>query len=91
MEHSDGTNATHTYGAQYLTCPQAKPRNTRGPVADPRPLPAREVENRRHIDTRGRIWEPDSLDTSELVMALEEEFGQEIPDGGKEKLQSVGM
>ena len=32
----------------------------------------------------------DSLDTVELVMALEEEFGHEIPDDEAEKLQSVG-
>jgi acyl carrier protein len=32
----------------------------------------------------------DSLDTVELVMALEEEFGHEIPDEEAEKLQSVG-
>lgn len=32
----------------------------------------------------------DSLDTVELVMALEEEFGLEIPDDEAEKLQSVG-
>ncbi len=32
----------------------------------------------------------DSLDTVELVMALEEQFGQEIPDEEAEKLQSVG-
>jgi acyl carrier protein len=32
----------------------------------------------------------DSLDTVELVMALEEEFGQEIPDEEAEKLQSMG-
>ena len=32
----------------------------------------------------------DSLDTVELVMALEEEFGNEIPDDQAEKLQSVG-
>ena len=31
----------------------------------------------------------DSLDTVELVMALEEEFGTEIPDEEAEKLQSV--
>jgi acyl carrier protein len=31
-----------------------------------------------------------SLDTVELVMALEEEFGNEIPDEQAEKLQSVG-
>ena len=32
----------------------------------------------------------DSLDTVELVMALEEEFGNEIPDEQSEKLQCVG-
>ena len=32
----------------------------------------------------------DSLDTVELVMALEEEFGNEIPDESAEKLVSVG-
>jgi excinuclease ABC subunit B len=32
----------------------------------------------------------DSLDTVELVMALEEEFGHEIPDDEDEKLTSVG-
>ena len=32
----------------------------------------------------------DSLDTVELVMALEEEFGIEVPDEQSEKLQSVG-
>ncbi len=32
----------------------------------------------------------DSLDTVELVMAFEEEFGAEIPDKDAEKLQTVG-
>ena len=32
----------------------------------------------------------DSLDVVELVMALEEKFGREIPDEQAEKLQSVG-
>ena len=32
----------------------------------------------------------DSLDTVELIMALEEEFGIEVPDEQAEKLQSVG-
>jgi acyl carrier protein len=32
----------------------------------------------------------DSLDTVELVMAFEEEFGAEIPDEQAEKLLSVG-
>ena len=33
----------------------------------------------------------DSLDTVELVMALEEEFDIEIPDDQAEKIQSVGQ
>ncbi|MBU1146837.1 MAG: acyl carrier protein [Candidatus Omnitrophica bacterium] len=32
----------------------------------------------------------DSLDTVELVMALEEEFGTEIPDEDAEKITTVG-
>ncbi len=32
----------------------------------------------------------DSLDTVELVMALEEEFGVEIPDENAEKIRTVG-
>jgi acyl carrier protein len=32
----------------------------------------------------------DSLDTVELVMALEEEFDQEIPDEEAEKIKTVG-
>jgi acyl carrier protein len=33
----------------------------------------------------------DSLDTVELVMALEEEFGLEIPDEEAEKISTVGQ
>lgn len=33
----------------------------------------------------------DSLDTVELVMALEEEFNAEIPDEDAEKIQTVGQ
>lgn len=33
----------------------------------------------------------DSLDTVELVMALEEEFDTEIPDEEAEKIQTVGQ
>ena len=32
----------------------------------------------------------DSLDTVELVMAFEEEFNVEIPDGAAETIQTVG-
>ncbi len=40
----------------------------------------------RFIDDLGA----DSLDTVELVMAFEEEFGVEIPDDAAEKIQTVG-
>jgi acyl carrier protein len=33
----------------------------------------------------------DSLDTVELVMALEEKFGVEIPDSDAEKIQTVAQ
>jgi len=33
----------------------------------------------------------DSLDTVELIMALEEQFGIEIPDEEAEKMQTVGQ
>ncbi len=33
----------------------------------------------------------DSLDTVELVMALEEEFGTEIPDDEAEKITNIAM
>lgn len=35
------------------------------------------------------IWGADSLDTVELVMALEEEFDVEIPDEDAEKMNVV--
>jgi acyl carrier protein len=44
------------------------------------------VENASFIDDLGA----DSLDTVELVMAFEEEFGVEIPDDAAEKIQTVG-
>jgi acyl carrier protein len=43
-------------------------------------------EDAKFIDDLGA----DSLDTVELVMALEEEFGAEIPDEEAEKLATVG-
>jgi len=44
------------------------------------------VEKASFIDDLGA----DSLDTVELVMAFEEEFGVEIPDDAAEKIQTVG-
>jgi acyl carrier protein len=44
------------------------------------------TENAKFVDDLGA----DSLDTVELVMALEEEFEIEIPDTEAEKIRSVG-
>ena len=44
------------------------------------------VDSAKFVDDLGA----DSLDTVELVMALEEEFGVEIPDEDAEKLATVG-
>jgi len=44
------------------------------------------TDNAKFVDDLGA----DSLDTVELVMALEEEFGVEIPDEDAEKLMTVG-
>ena len=44
------------------------------------------VESASFIDDLGA----DSLDTVELVMAFEEEFGCEIPDDAAEKILTVG-
>ena len=44
------------------------------------------VDNASFIDDLGA----DSLDTVELVMAFEEEFGIEIPDDAAETILSVG-
>jgi len=43
------------------------------------------VENASFIDDLGA----DSLDTVELVMAFEEEFGIEIPDDAAEKILTI--
>ena len=44
------------------------------------------VDNASFIDALGA----DSLDTVELVMAFEEEFGIEIPDDAAENIQTCG-
>ena len=46
---------------------------------------AKVVESASFIDDLGA----DSLDTVELVMAFEEEFGCEIPDDAAEKIQTI--
>ena len=46
---------------------------------------AKVVESASFIDDLGA----DSIDTVELVMAFEEEFGCEIPDDTAEKIQTV--
>ena len=48
--------------------------------------PEKVIESASFIDDLGA----DSLDTVELVMAFEEEFGCEIPDDAAEKIQTVG-
>ena len=56
-------------------------------VAEQLGVKAEEVkDDAKFIDDLGA----DSLDTVELVMALEEEFGSEIPDEDAEKLTTVG-
>lgn len=51
------------------------------------------VELEKVTDTANFIedLEADSLDTVELVMALEEEFGIEIPDEDAETIKSVNL
>lgn len=57
-------------------------------VAEQLSVNAEEVTNEASfIDDLGA----DSLDTVELVMALEEEFGTEIPDEDAEKITTVQL
>ena len=48
--------------------------------------PSEVTESASFIDDLGA----DSLDTVELVMALEEKFGLEIPDEDAEKIKTIG-
>ena len=48
--------------------------------------PEKVIDSANFIDDLGA----DSLDTVELVMAFEEEFGVEIPDDAAETIRTVG-
>ncbi len=59
----------------------------KGVIAEQLGVKSEEVTDQaKFVDDLGA----DSLDTVELVMALEEEYGVEIPDEDAEKLTTVG-
>ena len=65
----------------------ATEEKVKGIIVEQLGVEAGEVKPESHfVDDLGA----DSLDTVELVMALEEEFGIEIPDEDAEKMTSVG-
>lgn len=81
--------------------PRQAPQNKRNPMAAEKSIEQRIKDiiveqlgvNADQVTPEAKFIEDlgaDSLDTVELVMALEEEFGAEIPDEEAEKLQSVG-
>ncbi|MEN9782623.1 MAG: acyl carrier protein [Pseudomonadota bacterium] len=55
-------------------------------VTDQLGIEKREIRSDETLNDLGA----DSLDVVELIMALEEEFGIEIPDNEAEKLKTVG-
>jgi len=52
-------------------------------------LTIKEIEEKTKKIVAEQLGVKDSLDTVELVMALEEEFGCEIPDEEAEKITTV--
>ena len=55
-----------------------------------RSLRYRRSKSNGRVKTSLMTWEQNSLDTVELIMAFEEEFGSEISDSEAEKILTVG-